>query len=218
MSCAACSNAVERFTGKLDGVISAQVNLTTNRGEFTYDPTKVRLSEIKAAIEKAGYTPRDIKSLESGDAIEQRREREAKMMKLRLIVAAAFSAPILYIAMSHMFHFLMLPIPHFMSPDHAPVVFAVIQFILAVPVLIAGGKFFTKGFHSLFKGAPNMDSLVAIGTGSAFLYSTYAVVRVILGDHSYTMSLYFESAAVVITLVMLGKYLESVSKARLRKQ
>jgi Cu+-exporting ATPase len=214
MSCAACSNAVERFTGKLDGVISAQVNLTTNRGEFTYDPTKVRLSEIKAAIEKAGYTPRDIKSLESGDAIEQRREREAKMMKLRLIVAAAFSAPILYIAMSHMFHFLMLPIPHFMSPDHAPVVFAVIQFILAVPVLIAGGKFFTKGFHSLFKGAPNMDSLVAIGTGSAFLYSTYAVVRVILGDHSYTMSLYFESAAVVITLVMLGKYLESVSKGK----
>jgi Cu+-exporting ATPase len=214
MSCAACSAAVERVVGKLDGVMSAEVNLTTNRGEFTYDPSKVRLSEIKAVIEKAGYTPSDILSGDADDSADTKRKREAKAMRLRLIISAVFSAPILYIAMAHMFHFLMLPIPRFISPDSAPVAFAVFQLVAAIPVLIAGRKFFTKGFHALFRGAPSMDSLVAIGTGSAFFYSVYAVVRIILGDSSFTMSLYFESAAVVITLVMLGKYLESASKGK----
>lgn len=214
MTCAACSSAVERVTRKLDGVISAQVNLTTNRGSFEYDPSKIKLSEIKAAIEKVGYAPRDLAGEESRDLEKERREREYHRMRLRLIVAAVFSAPVLYIAMGHMFPVLNIPIPHFMNMHDFPLVFALVQFFLTIPVIIAGSRFYTKGFKTLRKGAPNMDSLVAIGTGSAFLYSVFAMVKIYLGDPEFAKSLYFESAAVVITLVMLGKYLESSSKGK----
>jgi Cu+-exporting ATPase len=214
MTCAACSAAVERVTKRLDGVMNAQVNLTTNRGVFEYDPSKVKLSEIKAAIEDAGYTPRELEGEKTRDLEKERRARELKIMRLRLIVAAVCAAPILYLAMSHMFPGLGVPIPAFMSPHHQPLVFALVQLLLTLPVMLAGSRFFTRGFKTLFKGAPNMDSLVAIGTGSAFLYSLFAAVRIYMGDFSFTESLYFESAAVVITLVMLGKYLEAASKGK----
>ena len=135
-------------------------------------------------------------------------------MRIRLIVAAVFAAPILYIAMSHMFPALGVPLPAFMSPHTFPLVFALVQLLLTIPVLIAGGKFFRVGMKTLFKGAPNMDTLVAIGTGSAFLYGVYATVLIYLGNFGFSQHLYFESAAVVITLVMLGKYLEAVSKSK----
>lgn len=214
MSCASCSAAVERTTRKLDGVLSAQVNLTTNRGTFEYDPSKVKLSEIKAAIEKAGYTPREIESEKTRDFEKERRVREVRNMRIRLIIAAIFSAPVLYIAMSHMFPGLGIPIPYFMGSHDFPLVFALVQLFLTVPVVIAGSRFYTKGFKTLFKGAPNMDTLIAIGTGSAFLYSLFASAKIYLGDFAFARSLYFESAAVVITLVMLGKYLEAASKGK----
>ncbi|SHI18203.1 Cu+-exporting ATPase [Sporobacter termitidis DSM 10068] len=214
MTCAACSAAVERVTKRLDGVADAQVNLTTGRGVFEYDPSKVKLSELKAAIEDAGYTPRDIEGEKTRDFEQERRARELRNMRNRLITAAVFAAPVLYIAMSHMFPGLHIPIPQFMSPQAHPLVFALVQLFLTIPVIIAGSRFFTRGFKTLFKGAPNMDTLVAIGTGSAFLYSLFATVRVYLGDEMFAMSLYFESAAVVITLVMLGKYLEAASKGK----
>jgi P-type Cu+ transporter len=214
MSCAACSAAVERVTKKLGGVASAQVNLTTNRGVFEYDPAKVKLSEIKAAIEKAGYTPRDIEGEKSRDLEKERHEREIKSMRLRLLVAAVFSVPVLYIAMSHMFPGLGIPIPYFMGMHDFPLVFALVQLFLTIPVVAAGSRFYTRGFKTLLKGAPNMDTLVAIGTGSAFLYSLLATVRIYFGDFGFAASLYFESAAVVITLVMLGKYLEAASKGK----
>jgi Cu+-exporting ATPase len=116
--------------------------------------------------------------------------------------------------MSHMFPALGVPIPHFMDPHARPLIFALVQLGLTVPVLIAGSRFFTRGFKTLVKGAPNMDTLVAIGTGSAFLYSLFATVKVWLGAADFVMALYFESAAVVITLVMLGKYLEAASKGK----
>ena len=102
-------------------------------------------------------------------------------MRLRLIIAIIFSAPILYIAMSHMFPKLGVPLPAFMSPHQFPLVFALIQLLLTIPVLFAGGRFFRVGMRTLFKGAPNMDTLVAIGTGSAFLYGVYATVLIYLG-------------------------------------
>ncbi|NLA85775.1 MAG: HAD-IC family P-type ATPase [Clostridiales bacterium] len=214
MTCAACSAAVERVTKRLEGVVSAQVNLTTNRGIFEYDPAKVKLSEIKAAIEDAGYIPREIEGGKTRSLEEERRARESKRMRLRLIVAIICAAPILYLAMSHMFPVLGVPIPAFMDPHRRPLVFALVQLILTIPVMLAGSRFFTRGFKSLTKGAPNMDTLVAIGTGSAFLYSLFATAKIYLGDAGYTMALYYESAAVVITLVMLGKYLEAASKGR----
>lgn len=214
MSCAACSAAVERVLKKQNGVKSALVNLATNHGSIEYDPAKIKLSEIKAAIEKAGYVPKEIEGEKTRDDEQEKHERELQHMRIRFIIAAICSSPVLYIAMSHMFPALGLPIPHFMSAHDSPLVFALVQLGLTIPVIIAGSRFYTKGLKTLFKGAPNMDSLVAIGTGSAFLYSLYATVKIYLGDHTFVMSLYFESAAVVITLVMLGKYLEAVSKGK----
>lgn len=214
MSCASCSTAVERATQKLAGVMSAQVNLTTNRGSFEYDPSKVKLSEIKATIEKAGYTPIDIEGEKTRDIETERRAREIWNMRIRLITAAVFSLPVLYIAMSHMFPKLGIPIPYFMGSHDFPLVFALVQLFLTIPVVIAGSRFYTKGFKTLLKGAPNMDTLIAIGTGSAFLYSIFASIKIYLGSFEFAQSLYFESAAVVITLVMLGKYLEAASKGK----
>ena len=214
MTCAACSAAVERVTKKLAGVINVSVNLTTGRGSFEYDPTLVKLSEIKTAIEKAGYTPSEIEGEKTLDIERERREKELKGMRIRFTVAAVFAAPELYIAMSHMFPVLGLPLPHFMDPHYFPFMFAVVQLILTLPVVIAGSRFYTRGFKTLFKGAPNMDSLVAIGTGSAFLYSIYAMIRIYPENHAFVASLYYESAAVVVTLVMLGKYLEALSKGK----
>ena len=214
MTCASCSSAVERSLKKLDGVTDVSVNLATNRASFVYDPAKVKLQQAREAISKAGYTPLDLSSEDTRDLDRERRERALLVMRVRLIVAAVFAAPILYIAMSHMFPALGVPLPAFMNPHLFPLTFALVQLLLTVPVLIAGGRFFRVGMKTLFKGAPNMDTLVAIGTGSAFLYGVYATVLIFLGDASFAQHLYFESAAVVITLVMLGKYLEAVSKSK----
>ncbi|MEI8201099.1 MAG: heavy metal translocating P-type ATPase [Eubacteriales bacterium] len=214
MSCASCSAAVERAVKKLEGICLAQVNLATNTGSFAYDPELVSLTQIKSAITNAGYTPKDIEGEKTRTEQEARRDNEIGKMRIRLIIAAVFSAPILYIAMSHMFPQLGLPIPYFMGSHDFPLIFALIQLGLTIPVIFAGSKFYTRGIKSLFKGSPNMDTLVAIGTGSAFLYSLFATVEIYLGEFAFAKSLYFESAAVVITLVMLGKYLEAVSKGK----
>lgn len=214
MTCASCSAAVERSVKKLSGVASVSVNLATNRASVEYDPSKVKLSQIKEAITKVGYTPKEVGTEKTHDPEDEKRQRALKIMRLRLIIAIVFSAPILYIAMSHMFPFLKVPIPYFMSSHNFPLMFAIVQMFLTIPVIFAGSKFFRVGFKTLLKGAPNMDTLVAIGTGSAFLYGIYATVMIYLGNFEYAQSLYFESAAVVITLVMLGKYLEAVSKGK----
>ena len=214
MTCASCSSAVERALKKLDGVEDPSVNLATNRAAFSYDPTKVKLAQVREAITKAGYTPLDLASEDTRDAEQEKREKALRLMRLRLIVAIVFAAPILYIAMAHMFPTLGVPLPAFMNPHMFPLTFALVQLVLTIPVLIAGGRFFRVGFKTLFKGSPNMDTLVAIGTGSAFLYGVYATVLIYLGQFGFAQHLYFESAAVVITLVMLGKYLEAVSKSK----
>ncbi len=214
MTCAACSSAVERALRKLPGVSEASVNLATNRASVTYDPSLVKMADLKAAIDDAGYIPKDIEKREAPDAEKLRRDRENRALRTRLAVAAGFSLPLLYLAMAHMFLGLGLPIPWFLDPEARPLAFAAAQFLLATPVLFAGSRFFRVGFRTLFKGSPNMDTLVAIGTGSAYLYGLYALVRIALGDAGFVMSLYFESAGVVITLVMLGKMLEAGSKGR----
>jgi len=101
-----------------------------------------------------------------------------------------------------------------LDPHHNPLIFALVQLFLTIPVMIAGSKFYTVGFKTLFKGSPNMDSLIAIGTSAAFVYGIYAIIEIASGNHGMTMELYFETAGVIITLIMLGKYLETVSKGK----
>lgn len=213
MTCASCSARVQRVTSRLPGVLSSEVNLATNRASISYDPAQIRLTEIKQAIIDSGYTPVD-RVDESRDEAAERRQIELLRMRIRLIVAIIFSVPILYMAMGHMIPGIKLPLPGFLSPHMYPLNFGLAQLILTLPVLIAGSRFYRHGIKTLLKLSPNMDTLVAIGTGSAFLYSTYAVIKVYLGDLGMASSFYFESAAVVITLVMLGKYLEAASKGK----
>ncbi|MDO4295585.1 MAG: heavy metal translocating P-type ATPase [bacterium] len=217
MSCAACSAAVERVTRRLDGVESSDVNLTTNRMQITYDETKVTPELIIGKIEKAGFgakpeaTEAEARKQQSMEELEQREESMHTARK-RLIVAACFALPLLYLSMGHMIP-VKLPVPEFLDMNSHPLAFALAQLILTVPVLIAGRRFYLVGFKTLFRGNPNMDSLVAIGTGSAFLYSLVMTLGIV-GNPMNAHNLYYESAAVVVTLIMLGKYLESRSKGK----
>lgn len=211
MTCAACSSAVERVTRKLDGVSVCEVNLTTSRAHIIYDTDKVKLADIKNKISKAGFEPKDI-DLEAEDEFGKKDARELAEKRNRLIAAAVFSIPLLYISMGHMLP-ITLPLPEILSMHHNPMNFALAQLILAAAVMICGWKFYTVGFKTLFLGHPNMDSLVAIGTGSAFLYSLVMTIR-IPADSDAVHHLYYESAAIVITLIMLGKYMESRSKGK----
>lgn len=214
MTCAACSSGIERILRKKDGIASISVNLTTGRGLVEYDPQKIKLTQIKSYIVDAGYGANEVEGTKTRDMEAERREKEVRTMRLKLIIAIVFATPELYIAMSHMIPFLKLPVPSFMNMHMFPLTFALVQLVLTIPVLFAGNKFFRVGFKTLSKGAPNMDTLIAIGTGTAFLYSLFATIKVGLGDFEFVQSLYYESAAVVITLVMLGKYLETLSKGK----
>ncbi len=211
MTCASCSAAVERVTRKLPGVISSEVNLTTNKAHIVYDPAQVKLADIKLKIEKAGFTPKDIDREERSAQMNEQQEK-LRMQKRRLIVTICLAIPLLYISMGHMIP-VTLPLPEFLHMHTHPLNFALAQLFLTVLILWNGRKFYIVGFKTLFRGHPNMDSLVAIGTGSAFLYSL-AMTAQIPGNPASAENLYYESAAVVVTLIMLGKYLEARSKGK----
>ena len=216
MSCAACSSAVERVTRKMAGVSASDVNLTTARMTIAYDESLVTPEMIMDKVEKAGFGAvplREDKSLkEQDEELFESQAEQLKEAKKRLIGAIGFSIPLLYVCMGHMLPF-ELPVPMLFDAHHNPMNHALLQLVLTIPVLIFGRRFFTVGLKALFKGNPNMDSLVAIGTGSAFLYSLVMTVT-IPANPANAHQLYYESAAVVITLVMLGKYMESRSKGK----
>lgn len=216
MSCAACSSAVERVTRKLEGVESSDVNLTTNRMTITYDESKVTPEMIADKVKKAGFEASVIKEDTAGKKQEEEalehQEELLHVAKRRLIAAICFAVPLLYISMGHMVPFT-LPLPAFLDMNVNPLNFSIAQLVLTIPVLISGRKFYLVGLRALVKGNPNMDSLVAIGTGSAFLYSLYMTVTTVANPMN-AHHLYYESAAVVVTLVMLGKYMESRSKGK----
>lgn len=209
MTCASCSAAVERVTRKIDGVVESNVNLATEKLNIHYEPSKVNISDIKNAVEKAGYKANIEETVIDRD--KDRKDQEIKKLWQRFLLAAVFTVPLLYISMGHMIG---LPLPKLLDPSIYPMNFAIAQLLLTIPVIISGKKFYTIGFRTLSKGSPNMDSLIAIGTSAAFLYSLYATIRVIQGNADFAMSLYYESAAVIITLITLGKYMEAVSKGK----
>ena len=213
MTCAACAKSVERVTKKLDGVIESNVNYATEKLNITYEPSKIRVSDIKKAVEKAGYKALEEES--NVDADKERKEKEIKLLWNKFIVSLIFTIPLLVISMGHMvgekFGF---SLPKFIDPMSSPEFFAILQLFLVLPVMIAGNRFFRVGFKSLIRRSPNMDTLIAIGTSAAFLYGIFAIVQIFGGNIDYAYDLYFESAAVIITLITLGKYLESVTKGK----
>ena len=207
MTCAACALRVEKAIRQLDGVQSASVNLATEKATVAYDPQRVRPSNIRRVIEDAGYQALEISKSDSADTDRARKQKAIRTLWTKFIIAAAFAAPLLYIAMAPMITLgsVSLPFPSAIEPMTHPVNYALIELFLTLPILGAGYKFYTVGYKALFQRSPNMDSLIAIGTTAAVAYSVWSVVRILGGDHMAVESLYFESAGVIIALVLLGK-------------
>ena len=219
MTCAACAKAVERVIKKLDGVEYVNVNIATEKVNIEYDSSKLKLSQIKSVIEKAGYSIIEEKKDELVDEDKLRKEKEMKILFTKFIIAIGFSIPLFYIAMGPMISkpFGPWPVLSIIDPIINPLNYALIQMILVIPVMIAGYKFYINGFKSLINKNPNMDTLVAIGTSAAFIYSTYTTFKIAtttmeVGHRHH--QLYFESAGIIIALILLGKYLESRSKGK----
>ncbi|MDP4179123.1 MAG: heavy metal translocating P-type ATPase [Bacillota bacterium] len=211
MTCAACAKAIERVTKKIDGVIESNVNLATEKLNISYDSSKVRVSDIKRAIEKAGYKAFDEEIAVDKD--KERKEKEIKDLWNRFFISAVFGVPLLIIAMVPMIiEKFGIILPPAISPMVHPKIFAIIELILVIPILYVGRKYFIVGFKSLIRKSPNMDSLIAMGTSAAFIYSLFAVYEILSGNVDY--DLYFESAGVILTLITLGKYLEAITKGK----
>lgn len=218
MTCAACAKAVERVGKKLEGVESISVNIATDKANVIYNPAKVKLSQIKAAIEKAGYKPIEEKKKISVDEDKLKKEKEMKTLFTKFIIATIFAIPLFYIAMGPMIPkpFGPWPLPEIINPMNNTLNYALIQLLLVIPVMGAGYKFYIHGFKSLFSKSPNMDTLVAIGTSAAFLYSVYTTIQIVNGKITgmHHHQLYYESAGIIIALILLGKYFESRSKGK----
>ncbi len=206
MTCSACANRVERVSNKIEGVEYASVNFATEKLTVKLDEEKVSYVDLKNAIDKAGY-----KLIKEEEKEEGKKKDESKILLNRFIFSLIFTLPLLIISMGHMVG---MPLPAIIDPMINPLNFAVLQLILTLPVMIAGYKFYKIGYKNLFKLSPNMDSLIAIGTSAAVIYGLFAIYKIVSGDTSYAMHLYFESAVVILTLITLGKYLEAISKGK----
>ena len=226
MTCSACSSRVEKCVSKLDGMQDVSVNLLTNSMQVEFDQTRLSTQQIISAVTQAGYGA-SVKGEHTGNAAAaatpaQRQnpvEAQLKEMKRRLIISFVFLIPLMYVSMGHMVG---LPLPSFLSGHQNAVSFAFTQFLLALPVVYINRNFFIKGFQTLAHGAPNMDSLIAIGSGAALVYGIFAIYRMSYGLGSgnmdlvarYHMDLYFESAVMILALITVGKYLETRSKGK----
>lgn len=211
MTCAACSKSAERSLKKTEGVVSATVNIATEKASVEYDPEITNIDDLRKSIEKVGFHM----ILEDE---EDELEGNDNMLR-RFIVAIVFATLVFIVSMGPMIG---LALPEFISPHHNPKNYAIVQLILTIPVLIAGRNFYINGFKSIFNKSPNMDSLVAVSTSAAFLYSlanTYRMfsnetfLNMLLETHKH-LPLYYESATMIIALIMLGKYLEARSKEK----
>ncbi|MCL2195979.1 MAG: heavy metal translocating P-type ATPase [Treponema sp.] len=210
MGCAACSAKIEKTLRALNGVKSADVNLASEKAVVFFNPDVIQFPLIKDSIIKLGYQVIE-ESENPADNDKNRKDKVIKILKTKLIIATSFSIPLFYIAMAPM---LSLPFPVFLSPMLFPLPYALVQLFLTLPVVAAGFHFYTTGFKNIFHLSPNMDSLIAIGTSSAIIFSLFNVIQIITGNHMAAESLYFETAAIIITLILLGKMLEARSKGR----
>lgn len=204
MECVACAQSIERSLNKVEGVKKAAVNYANEKLYVDYDVNKVSFNDIRDRVKKAGF---DISSIKE----EEKDVEYVNPYRNRLIWSALFTIPLLIVAMGPM---LGLKLPNIISLDKSPFNYAVLQMILSIPVIIFGRKFFINGFKNLFKLAPNMDTLIALGTSAAFLYSLFSTIQIYNGMHHDVHNLYFESSAVILTLITLGKYFENISKGK----
>ena len=239
MTCSACSSHVEKSVGKLTGVENVSVNLLTNSMQVEFDENKLDTAGIIKAVEDAGYgaavKDEHAKSgaKTSGQSGSQENnglsavEQNVKNMKRRLIVSLIFWIPLMYVSMGHMiYQWLNIPMPpftmNFLHGNENAITYAFTQFLLLLPILIANQKYFKNGFKTLWHRSPNMDSLIAIGACAAILYGIFAIYRIgyamghgdMMVVHQYAHDLYFESAGTILTLITIGKYLETKSKGK----
>lgn len=207
MNCAACSAAVERAMRKL-GIEDVSVNLISGVMEIDYDENSISDKDIRQAVKNSGFGIETAKSAaEKRRLLREKAEKDAKNLLCRLIISVAIMLVLMYFSMGHM---LGLPLP---SLFQKPLILALIQLILALPILIINRAYFTNGFRHLFTGSPNMDSLIAVGSSASVLYGLFAIVMIYLGNTHYLHDLYFETAAMIPTLVTVGKFLEGKSKS-----
>ena len=239
MTCSACSSHVEKSVSKLTGVENVSVNLLTNSMQVEFDENKLDTAGIIKAVEDAGYgaavkdghAKSGTKTSGQSDRQENSGlsavEQNVKNMKKRLIVSLIFWIPLMYVSMGHMiYQWLNIPMPpftmNFLHGNENAITYAFTQFLLLLPILIANQKYFKNGFKTLWHRSPNMDSLIAIGAGAAILYGIFAIYRIgyamghgdIMVVHQYAHDLYFESAGTILTLITIGKYLETKSKGK----
>lgn len=220
MTCSACSSRVEKCVEKLDGVNTVSVNLLTNSMQVDFDENKLTEEKIADRVIQAGYgmeipTGKAEKKEEKEDIVEKNIEN----MKKRTIWSFIFLIPLMYVAMGHMVG---LPQPSFLRGDVNAVSFALTQLLLCVPVLYINRAYFERGFRSLIHGAPNMDTLISVGSGASLIYGIFAIYRMGYGlgtqnmelVHRYLHDLYFESAVMILALINIGKYLEARSKGK----
>lgn len=215
MSCAACSSRIEKSVSKLDGIKQVNVNLLTNHMQVDYDESLLNNQKIIDCVVNAGYGA----TLPQTKQVEIKKEDPALELKNRFIYSLVFMLPLFYVSMGHMMG---LPLPSILLGHENALIFAFTQFLLCLPVLIINKKYYTNGFKALFHGTPNMDSLIAIGSSASFAYGIYAIYMLAYGFghmdmalvEKYHMELYFEGAAMILTLITLGKYLETKSKGK----
>ena len=208
MSCASCAAHVEKGLAKQPGVYSASVNLATEKAQVEFDSRQITPQALAAAVDALGYkatVPAPEKKAEI------KKENGSRRMWIKFIAAVAFVLPLLYIAMGPMIG---LPVLTMLDMSLYPLRFALTQLLLVLPVIAVGHQFYTGGFKALLRRSPNMDTLIAVGTAAAVLYSLWQTIKIAQGDHHAAHSLYYESSGVIITLILLGKTLEAVAKGR----
>lgn len=209
MSCVGCAKGIEKELVKNNGIEKIEVNFSTEKAKIVYNDD-IRLSAIKKKIEDMGF-----KILEENlEEKENFKEKEIKTMIRKLIFSSIFGIPLLFIAMAPMIKGLDKLVPNIINMNINPLNYAIIQLILTIPIIIIGHKFYTTGFKLFFKGRPNMDSLISISTTAAFLYSLYNTINIIYGNIHLVHSLYYETVGMIIVLILLGKYLETISKSK----
>lgn len=212
MTCASCAQTIEKATQKLRGVNLSSVNLTTEKLVVEYDPGMVNLTDIIKAVMDSGYEAHEeVATADTVDQDKEKKQKEIKSLWNRFLISALFTAPLLYIAMGHLVN---APLPDFINPMMNPEAFAIVQLVLTLPVVAVNSKIYRNGFKALSKGHPNMDSLISLGTSAAFLYGVFATVMIFRGEVAYANELYYETAAVILALIVLGKYLETLTKGK----
>ena len=207
MTCSACSNGLEKYLNKQNGIINASVNLVMSNASIDYDETILNQEKLEKYIKQAGFTSLGIFK-------EFKIQKQTKKEKIKFIIFTILAIILMYISMGHMIN---LTIPKIFNPHYNPIIYTITLLGLTILFLIYGFDILKNGYKNLIHRIPNMDTLVTIGVISSFLYSVYGMYMILKGNHNYTMDLYFESSAIVIYFIKLGRYLDGISKDKTKE-